>query len=79
MRVTGLSDWSTLSTLKATAQGTADNSEGQVAFQDSDMWRTVKCNAGSVDMQIKGANTNNAVDSVAIIDYGNRKGRLGHA
>ena len=74
MRVTGLSDWSTLSTLKATAQGTADNSEGQVAFQDSDMWRTVNCNAGSVDMQIKGANTNNAGDSVAIIDYGNRKG-----
>lgn len=74
MRVTGLSDWSTLSTLKATAQGTADNSEGQVAFQDSDMWRTVKCNAGSVDMQIKGANTNNAGDSVAIIDYGDRKG-----
>ena len=73
-RVTGLSDWSTLSTLKTTAQGTADNSEGQVAFQDSDMWRTVKCNAGSVDMQFKGANTNNAEDSVAIIDYGNRKG-----
>lgn len=73
-RVTGLSDWSALSTLKATAQGTADNSEGQVTFQDSDMWRTVKCNAGSVDMQIKGANTNNAGDSVAIIDYGNRKG-----
>ena len=73
-RVTGLSDWSTLSTLKTTAQGTADNSEGQVAFQDSDMWRTVKCNAGSVDMQIKGATTNNAVDSVAIIDYGDRKG-----
>ena len=38
------------------------------------MWRTVKCNAGSVDMQFKGANTNNAEDSVAIIDYGNRKG-----
>ena len=73
-RVTGLSDWSTLSTLKATAQGTADNSEGQVAFQDSDMWRTVKCNAGSVDMQIKGVNTNNAEDSVAIIDYGDRRG-----
>lgn len=32
-RVTGLSDWSTLSTLKTTAQGTADNSEGQVAFR----------------------------------------------
>ena len=74
MRVTGLSDWSTLSTLKATAQGTADNSEGQVAFQDSDMWRTVKCNAGSVDMQFKGTNANNAEDSVAIIDYGDRKG-----
>ena len=38
------------------------------------MWRTVKCNAGSVDMQFKGANTNNAEDSVAIIDYGDRKG-----
>lgn len=38
------------------------------------MWRTVKCNAGSVDMQIKGTNTNNAEDSVAIIDYGNRNG-----
>lgn len=38
------------------------------------MWRTVKCNAGSVNMQFKGANTNNAEDSVAIIDYGDRKG-----
>ena len=39
MRVSGLSDWTTLSTMKVSAQGTADNSQNQVAFKDSDMWR----------------------------------------
>ena len=42
------------------------------------MWRTVKCNAGSVDMQFKGANTNNAEDSVAIIDYAIARGVRSH-
>ena len=49
MRVSGLSDWTTLSTMKVSAQGTADNSQNQVAFKDSDMWRTIKCNDGAVD------------------------------
>ena len=74
MRVSGLSDWTTLSTMKVSAQGTADNSQNQVAFKDSDMWRTIKCNDGAVDMQVKGSNSNNAEDVVALIDFGNRKG-----
>lgn len=73
MRVSGLSDWTTLSTMKVSAQGTADNSQNQVAFKDSDMWRTIKCNDGAVDMQVKGSNSNNAEDVVALIDFGNRK------
>ena len=72
MRVSGLSDWTTLSTMKVSAQGTADNSQNQVAFKDSDMWRTIKCNDGAVDMQVKGSNSNNAEDVVALIDFGNR-------
>lgn len=74
MRVSGLSDWTTLSTMKVSAQGTADNSQNQVAFKDSDMWRIIKCNDGAVDMQVKGSNSNNAEDVVALIDFGNRKG-----
>lgn len=38
------------------------------------MWRTIKCNDGAVDMQVKGSNSNNAEDVVALIDFGNRKG-----
>lgn len=59
--------------MKVSAQGTADNSQNQVAFKDSDMWRTIKCNDGAVDMQVKGSNSNNAEDVVALIDFGNRK------
>lgn len=73
VRVSGLSDWKTLSTMKVAAQGNADRSANQVAFQDSDMWRTVACNAGAVDMQIKGSNGNNAEDVVALIDFGDGK------
>lgn len=38
------------------------------------MWRTIKCNDGAVDMQVKGSNSKNAEDVVALIDFGNRKG-----
>ena len=60
--------------MKVSAQGTADNSQNQVAFKDSDMWCIIKCNDGAVDMQVKGSNSNNAEDVVALIDFGNRKG-----
>lgn len=73
VRVSGLSDWKTLSTMKVAARGTADHSENQVAFKDSDMWRTIKCSAGAVDMQVKGSNGNNTEDVVALVDFGDGK------
>lgn len=46
-RVTGLSDWSTLSTEQATSKGSA--TEG-VAFKDSDMWTSVTCANGKATL-----------------------------
>lgn len=56
-RITGLSDWSALSTQKAAAQGTADQSDNQVAVQDSDMWTKTSCGNGTANLQIKGTST----------------------
>ena len=74
VRVTGLSDWTTLSTKRSTAQGEVDTSETQVALKDSDMWRTVKCGTGSVNMQIQGSESKNVENPVALIDLGSSKG-----
>ena len=74
MRVTGLSDWSTLAVQKASAQGKADTSEGQVELKDSDMWRETKCGTGSVSIRLKVADTEVGKDTVALIDFSDTKG-----
>ena len=73
-RVTGLSDWSTLAVQKASAQGKADTSEGQVELKDSDMWRETKCGTGSVSIRLKVADTEVGKDTVALIDFSDTKG-----
>ena len=73
MRITGLSDWSALSTQKAAAQGTADQSDNQVAVQDSDMWTKTSCGNGTANLQIKGTSTDDGTNAVALIDFGDAK------
>lgn len=72
-RITGLSDWSALSTQKAAAQGTADQSDSQVALQDSDMWTKTTCKNGTASLQIKGTATDDSTNAVALIDFGDAK------
>lgn len=72
-RITGLSDWTTLSARRSAAQGDPDASANQTAFKDSDMWRSVKCGTGSVNMRIQESSSNDADNSVALIDFGDSK------
>lgn len=72
-RITGLSDWSALSTQKAAAQGTADQSDNQMAVQDSDMWTKTSCGNGTANLQIKGTSTDDGTNAVALIDFGDAK------
>lgn len=73
-RLTGLEDWSTLSTVKATgdtsasADAAAEEQTG-VDFKDSDMWRAVTCDERNVETEI------NAKDSsdVLLIDLGKKQ------
>ena len=72
-RITGLSDWSALSTQKAAAQGTADQSDSQVALQDSDMWTKTTCKNGTASLQINATATDDSTNAVALIDFGDAK------
>lgn len=73
-RVTGLQDWSTLSTERvagsanASADAAAEGST-EVDFKDSDMWRAVTCGERNVETEI------NAKDSsdVLLIDLGKKQ------
>lgn len=73
-RVTGLQDWSTLSTVRvagsanASADAAAEGST-EVDFKDSDMWRAVTCDERNVETEI------NAKDSsdVLLIDLGKKQ------
>lgn len=73
-RVTGLQDWSTLSTERvagsanASADAAAEGST-EVDFKDSDMWRAVTCDERNVETEI------NAKDSsdVLLIDLGKKQ------
>lgn len=67
VRVTGLSDWTELSTQRADAQGDASSeSDSSVAFEDSDMWTDVSCDTGSVGIRA----TDATETQVALIDLG---------
>ncbi|OZG65991.1 hypothetical protein [Bifidobacterium eulemuris] len=70
-RVTGLTDWTELSTQETGAQGdAADESDSSVAFEDSDMWTDVSCDTGSVSVRARDAGET----QVAIIDLGEESG-----
>ncbi|MEE8738507.1 MAG: hypothetical protein SOI66_06310 [Bifidobacterium sp.] len=64
-RITGLNDWTTLSSRHVKAQSVEGNSD-PVAFKDSDMWQTVKCGKTRVSLDI----TNGNPEQVAIADLG---------
>ncbi|WEV72267.1 hypothetical protein [Bifidobacterium sp. ESL0790] len=65
-RVTGLSNWSTLSSKVdgASKENAGKASDGDVAFKDSDMWRKVQCGTGEASIELQ----NVAAGDVAIID-----------
>lgn len=73
-RVTGLQDWSTLSTVKATgdtsasADAAAEEQTG-VDFKDSDMWRAVTCDERNVETEINAKNSSD----VLLIDLGKKQ------
>lgn len=73
-RLTGLEDWSTLSTVKATgdtsASADADAEEQTgVDFKDSDMWRAVTCDERNVETEINAKNSSD----VLLIDLGKKQ------
>lgn len=67
-RVTGLTNWSTLSVQQSRAQSSPANVDksNQVAFKDSDMWSAVKCGVGKVTLDTSGVGG----DTVALADLG---------
>lgn len=73
-RLTGLEDWSTLSTVKATgdtsasADAAAEEQTG-VDFKDSDMWRAVTCDERNVETEINAKNSSD----VLLIDLGKKQ------
>ncbi|KFI52603.1 hypothetical protein BBIA_0283 [Bifidobacterium biavatii DSM 23969] len=67
-RVTGLSDWTTLSTEVSDAtQGASSGDDSQdVAFKDSDMWTRVVCGSGKATLKT----TAKDKSEIALIDLG---------
>ena len=66
VRVTGLSEWTALSTTDAEAQGESLAGDGDVAFADSDMWTSVACDTGGVTIEA----TDEDSSRVALVDLG---------
>lgn len=70
-RLTGLSDWTTISTESMQAQGTKISGDDAVSTEKSDMWSSVKCGASSASIRAQsGENTD-----VALIDLGANPGK----
>ncbi|KAB7791059.1 hypothetical protein F7D09_0415 [Bifidobacterium leontopitheci] len=67
IRVTGMSDWSTLSWEKSAAQGSSAAGDGDVSFKDSDMWSKTVCDPSKVTLDAK---TSADSGTVAVIDLG---------
>ena len=67
-RITGLSNWSTLSYAEQGAQGEANTSGADVAFKDSNMWKEVNCGAGKASLDLKDA----AGTDVVLADFGQK-------
>ena len=68
-RITGLSNWSTLSYAEQGAQGEANTSGADVAFKDSNMWKEVNCGAGKASLDLKDA----AGTDVVLADFGQKE------
>lgn len=71
-RITGLSDWKTLSVGSMLASDKQEQAEGEVAFQDADMWRSVTCGTQVVHAEVKQA----SADESLIVDAGEDPGRV---
>ena len=67
-RITGLSNWSTLSYAEQGAQGEANTSDADVAFKDSNMWKEVNCGAGKASLDLKNASDTDVV----LADFGQK-------
>ena len=68
VRLTGMSDWTSLTAQRASAQGKAAAADAQVPFAESDMWRSVQCGATSATLQLK----RSSAAEVAVIDLGQK-------
>lgn len=68
-RVTGMSDWNTLTVQNEAATGDKKTADTDVAFADSVMWTQHVCGAGSVTLELDDA----TASSVAIIDLADAK------
>lgn len=66
VRVTGMSEWTTLSTTEAASQGERSESDDDVSFADSDMWTSVECGDGSATLSV----TDEDSTQIAIVDLG---------
>lgn len=71
-RITGMSDWQTLTTSRQKASGTAIQDDQSVTFESSDMWRSVTCSDdGHVTLPATAATS----DVIALIDTGSAKAK----
>ena len=70
-RVTGLSEWTALSTQKAKSHGDKPSDDTSVAFTDSDMWSDATCDTGSVSI----TSDDTEGTQVALIDLGDAKAK----
>lgn len=70
MRLTGLSDWSTLSKRQVKALGADSSSDADVAFSDSDLWSEVQCGTTRATLKTSSGNAHRDV----IVDLGSNSG-----
>ncbi|WP_300768380.1 hypothetical protein [uncultured Bifidobacterium sp.] len=64
-RVTGMSNWTTLSTESYEAPSSDSSASSSVEFQDSDMWTASRCGEGAVTLS-----ATSTASQVAVIDLG---------
>lgn len=71
VRVTGMQDWSHMTTATAKPHGSAAGDEGAVAFKDSDMWTDVVCGEPSATLRVNGVKDG----QIALVDLGVEDGQ----
>lgn len=70
-RITGMSDWQTLTTSSQKTAGSATAQDSSVEFESSDMWQSVKCGTGNVSLTSRTTSS----DIIALIDTGSNSSR----